>query len=302
MRTQRLTAYRSGYCCILGRPNAGKSTLLNRFCGEKVAIVTDKPQTTRDMITAMKTTPSAQIIFLDTPGLHESPKELNKIMQAAAKNAAESADMLLVIFDPREKSAREDLHLARQLAGSAKPVIAAINKIDLVDKLMLLPVMQMLADEGIADIYPVSAKTGEGVEALEQGIAAYLPEGPMLYPEDQLTDQNERFLAAEIIREKLFQYTHKEIPYSSAVIVEEYKERNEKLNAVRAVIYVERDSQRGIVIGQGGQMIKQIGQAAREELEQRFGKKFFLELNVKTRKDWTKDEKFLKEIERQYKG
>lgn len=297
-----MTAYRSGYCCILGRPNAGKSTLLNRFCGEKVAIVTDKPQTTRDMITAMKTTPAAQIIFLDTPGLHESPKELNIIMQAAAKNAAESADMLLVIFDPRDKSAREDLHLARQLAGSAKPVVAAINKIDLVNKVLLLPVMQMLADEGVAEIYPISAKTGEGVAELELGIAAHLPEGPMLYPEEQLTDQNERFLASEIIREKLFLYTHKEIPYSSAVIVEEYKERNENLNAVRAVIYVERDSQRGIVIGQGGQMIKQIGQAAREELEQRFGKKYFLELNVKTRKDWTKDEKFLKEIERQYKG
>ncbi len=297
-----MTAYRSGYCCILGRPNAGKSTLLNRLCGEKLAIVTDKPQTTRDLITAIKTTAKAQIIFLDTPGLHESPKALNRQMLAAAEQGARDADLLLVLFDPREEGARYDLQLARRLAGSGKPVIAAINKIDLVEKLTLLPVMQMLADEGIAEIYPISALTGDGLETLEEGIVAHLAEGPKLFPEEQVTDQNERFLAAEIIREKLFLFTHQEIPYASAVLVEEYKERNEKLTAVRAVIYVEKDSQRGIVIGQQGQMIKRIGQAARQELERRFGRKYFLELAVKTRKDWTTDEKFLKEIERQYKG
>lgn len=275
---------------------------MNRLCGEKVAIVTDKPQTTRDMITAIKTTKETQMVFLDTPGLHVSEKALNKKMLKAAHDAAREADLLVLLIDARGEQPEELAALARQAAGMGKPAVAAINKIDLVEKNSLLPLMKALADEGISEIYPVSALTGEGVDQLEKSIAARLPEGPPLFPEDTLTDQNERFFAAEIIREKLFMFTKQEIPYSSTVVVEEYKERSERLTAVRAVIYVEKDSQGKIVIGQGGQMIKRIGQAAREELEARFGRKYYLELNVKTRKDWTKDERFINKLERQYKG
>lgn len=297
-----MTELRSGHCCILGRPNAGKSTLMNRLCGEKVAIVTDKPQTTREMITGVKTDGRGQIVFLDTPGLHESDKPLNRQMIKAARAAARDADLLLLIFDPREEKTRGDLALAKTLGRAGTPLVAAINKIDMVDKHTLLPVMKMLADEGITEIYLISALTGEGVEELEKGIWGHLPAGPPLYPEDALTDQNERFLAAEIIREKLFMFTRQEIPYSSTVAVEEYKERPNKLIAIRATIYVEKDSQGTIVVGKGGQMIKRIGQSAREDLELRFGRKFHLELSVKTRKDWTKDEEFLKKMARQYKG
>ncbi|MBI5178284.1 MAG: GTPase Era [Nitrospinae bacterium] len=297
-----MTEFKCGYCGIVGRPNAGKSTLMNRLCGEQVAIVTDKPQTTRDMITGIKTTKEAQIIFLDTPGLHESQKALNVKMIKAAEEAAKEADLLLVLCDPTQERPDADARIAEKMVASGKPVIAAVNKIDCVAKETILPLMKMFADAGITDIYPISAATGEGVEELEKGILAKLPAGPQLFPEDQITDQNERFLASEMIREKIFLFTHLEVPYASMVSVEEYKERSEKLTAVRATIFVEKESQKGILIGQGGAMIKRIGQAARESLEQRFGRKFYLELSVKTRKDWTRDEGFLKKMDSAYKG
>jgi GTP-binding protein Era len=275
---------------------------MNLLCGEQVAIVTDKPQTTRDMITGIKTTADSQVIFLDTPGLHESDKALNKKMVAAAENAMNDADLLLLLCDPTRDDRTQDMKIAEKLLNMKKPVIVAINKIDLVQKNELLPLIQMWASAGISEIYPVSAKSGDGTAELERGIIAALPEGPQLFPDDMFTDQNERFLASEIIREKIFLFTHMEVPYASMVSVEEYKERSEALTAVRATIYVEKESQKGILIGERGAMIKRIGQAARISLEERFGRKFFLELGVKTRKDWTRDAAFLKKMDTAYKG
>jgi GTP-binding protein Era len=295
-------SFKCGYCAIVGRPNAGKSTLLNHLCGEMVAIVTEKPQTTRDAITAIKTTAEYQMIFLDTPGLHESNKALNQKMVRAAEEAAKEADLLLFLCDATQDHPTEDLAMAQKLMENKKPLLVAINKIDVIRKEFLLPVMKMWADAGIAVIIPVSAKTGEGTAELEKEIAKNLPDGPALYPEDMITDQRERFLAAEIIRSKIMLFTHMEVPYSSMVSVEEYKERSEAMTAVKAVIYVEKESQKGIVIGAGGSMIKKIGQSARQDLEKRFGRKFFLDLEVKTRKDWTKDAKFIKRHEADYKG
>ena len=296
------TNFKCGYCAIVGRPNAGKSTLLNLLCGEMVAIVTDKPQTTRDAITAIKNTKEYQIIFLDTPGLHESDKALNQKMVKAAEDAAESADLLLFLCDPTQGRQEEDLQIVSKLTAAGKPLMVAINKVDAIKKDLMLPIMKMWADAGISDVFPISAKSGYGVPELEKLIASRLPAGHALFPEDQITDQNERFLASEIIRSKILLYTHLEVPYSSMVAVEDYKERSEKLTAVTATIYVEKESQKGIVIGSGGSMIKRIGQAAREELEKRFARKFYVELKVKTRKDWTKDAEFIKRHDSAYKG
>jgi GTP-binding protein Era len=297
-----MTNFHCGYCAIVGIPNAGKSTLLNLLCGDMLAIVNDKPQTTREAITGIKTSPDHQIIFLDTPGLHKATKALNIKMVTAAEEGAENADVILLVCDPSQGKLEDELRIARKFSTGGKPIVAALNKADAIQKETLLPIIKSLADAGIADIYPISARTGEGVEELEKHIALKLPVGPALFPNDQVTDQNERFLASEIIRSKIMDFTHKEIPYSTMVSVDEYKERSEKLTAVRATIYVEKDSQKGIIIGAGGAMIKQIGQSAREELEKRFDRKFYLELNVKTRKDWTKDAEFIKKADSAYKG
>ncbi len=294
--------HKCGYCAIVGRPNAGKSTLLNLLCGDMVAVVTDKPQTTRDAITAIKTAKDHQIIFLDTPGLHQATKALNKKMVRAAEEAVESADIILFLCDPTREDYADDLRAAKKLSTPGKPLLVAINKVDAVRKESLLPIIRMWADAGMGEIFTISAKTGDGVAGLEARIAAVLPEGPALYPEDQITDQNEKFLASEIIRSKIMTFTHMEVPYSSMVSVSEYKERSDKLTAVVATIYVEKESQKGIVIGAGGFMIKRIGQAAREELEKRFSRKFYVEISVRTKKDWTKDPEFIKRKETSYKG
>ena len=262
--------------------------------------MTEKPQTTRHRISAVKTTGETQIIFLDTPGLHEANKPLNRKMMKAAKEAVGDADVLLFMSDAQEKNLDDELKWAAEFRRYKKPVIVAINKIDLIKKSDLLPLIGRWSDAGFDTIYPISAKNGEGVDELERDIVKRLPIGPQLFPDDTLTEQSERFLAAEAIREKLFRFTHKEVPYSSAVIVEEFKERSKTLTAVRAVIYVEKDSQKSIVIGENGSMIKRIGTAARLEMEERFGGKFYLDLNVKTRKDWTREEKFIKRLDEQF--
>lgn len=251
-------------------------------------------------MSAIKTTKDAQVIFLDTPGLHDSNKPLNKRMMKAATGAAGDADVLLFMTETKCKNLDDELNWAKSLLRHKKPVIVAINKIDLVNKSSILPMIRQWSDAGFDAIFPVSAKSGEGLDELERGIIERLPVGPALFPEDTLTEQNQRFLAAETIREKIFRFTQMEIPYSTAVVVDEYKDRSEKLTAVRAVIYVEKDSQKSIVIGQNGSMIKRIGTAARIEMERRFGGKFFLDLNVKTRKDWTREEKFIKRLDERF--
>lgn len=254
------------------------------------------------MITAIKTTSEYQVIFLDTPGLHESKKPLNKRMQKEARQAAEDADLLVILCDPEQRGEDEEIGITKNLRNMKKPVILAINKIDIIKKAVLLPIIEKWSNAGVDEIYPISAINGEGVEELERCIVAHMPQGPRLFPESMITSHSERFLTSEIIREKIFMFTHQEIPYSTLVEIDEFKERSESLSAVRAIIYVEKDSQKGILIGQNGSMIKKIGQAARMELEKRFDRKFYLDLGVKTKKDWTKNETFLKQFDRTRQG
>ncbi len=285
----------------MGIPNAGKSTLLNLMCGEKIAIVTHKPQTTRDRILAVKTVEKAQIIFLDTPGLHDSEKPLNKMMQRVASHAAKEADIIVMLSDPARGRTDYEIELVKNLGSLKKPIIVAINKIDSINKEKLLPLIDKWKKAGTSEIFLISALKGDGVDELESAVVSLLPKGPQLFPEDTLTEHTERFLASEIVREKVFLYCHQEIPYSIFVEIDEFKDRSESLSAVRAIVYVEKDSQKSIVIGQNGSMVKRIGTAARIEMEKRFQRKFYLELKVKTSKDWTKNETLLKRIEKAHR-
>jgi len=279
----------------LGLPNAGKSTLLNNLCGQKIAIVTPKPQTTRNRIVGIKTGETSQIIFIDTPGLHESSKTINKMMVKEAEGGISDGDVFLFISDPlRQNSAYEEEWIAK-LKERGKPIIIGINKVDKADKASLLPIIAGFANMGVETIFPISARTGEGLEELEKAIISFLPMGPKLYPDDMVMEQNERFLASEVIREYVFRLTREEVPYSCMVEIIDFKERSPRLSVVTAVIWVEKESQKGIVIGKGGDMIGAIGKAAREELEKEFDRKFYLELKVKTKKDWTKDGKTIRE-------
>ncbi|MGH8005742.1 MAG: GTPase Era [Candidatus Binatia bacterium] len=292
--------HRSGFVALVGRPNVGKSTLLNAVVGAKVAIVTPKPQTTRNRILGIKTLPQAQLIFVDTPGIHRHASSLlNQRMVEAALRALQDTDTAVFLTDAqRGMPTEEDEEIARRLSGSHLPVIVVVNKIDLVAKAMLLPIIERLAvllPE--REIVPVSAVTGENIAALLNTIIPLLPVSPPLYPSDELTDQSERVLAQEIVREQLFLHTQQEVPYATAVAVEEFSEKPEKhLLLIRAVIYVERPSQRAIIIGERGSRLRQIGQAARLQLETFFGCRVFLELFVKVAKGWTQRLGMLKEL------
>jgi len=279
----------------LGMPNAGKSTLLNFLCGQKIAIVTAKPQTTRNRIVGIKTEEDSQIIFIDTPGLHESKKAINQMMVKEAEGGIADADLFLFLSDPLHRETEYERKWIERLKEKKKPVIIALNKIDKVDKGSLLPVIEDFAKMGMENVFPVSAKTGEGVAELENHLLSLLPEGPKLYPDDMVMEQNERFIASEVIREYVFKLTRQEVPYSCMVEIVDFKERSENLSVVHAVIWVEKESQKGIVIGKGGEMIGAIGKAAREELERELERKFYLDLKVKTKKDWTKDGKSIRE-------
>lgn len=281
--------FRSGFVAILGRPNAGKSTLLNVFVGEKVAIVTPKPQTTRRRIRAIRTTDDYQMIFVDTPGLMEPRDLLNKALVNETLDAIADADVLLYVLDGTKGLTEADRFAIARAAERPIPLICAINKVDKIQKETLLPLIERVEDLAEwREIIPVSATTGDGVAELTGELAEELPEGPMLYPREQLSDLNERFRAGEIIREKLFMALGEELPYSVAVEVVSFEELDH-LNRISAKIHVERDSQKGIVIGRGGSMLKQVGRLARQELELLWQKKVFLELRVDVVKSWTKD-------------
>ena len=292
-----------GHVSLIGRPNAGKSTLLNRLIGTKLAIVSDKPQTTRNRILGVRNYPDAQVVFLDTPGIHRPLHRMNVRMVDAAVDTIHDVDVIGLVVDVGEPRGRGD-RFVLDLVNSAKtPVFLILNKIDLVKKTKLLPMMDeysKLAD--FAAIVPVSASTGDNVDRLERVIIDYLPEGERRYPEDYITDQPERFFAAEIVREKLLQLTHAEIPFSSAVIVDRFEEpdpgadRKTALLRLYCTIVVERESQKPIVVGRGGDMIKRIGTAAREELERFFGTRVYLDLHVRVRADWREDDRILGEI------
>jgi GTPase len=294
---------KAGFVSLIGRPNAGKSTLLNRLVGTKLAIVSDKPQTTRTRILGVRNYPDAQVVFLDTPGIHRPLHRMNRRMVDTAVETIREVDVLGLVMDASERHGKGDQYVVDLAKSATAPVFLILNKIDLIRKSRLLPVIDEYSRMAqFAEIVPVSAATGDNVDRLERVIIDRLPEGERLYPEDYLTDQPERFFAAEIVREKLLQFTHAEIPFSSAVIVDRFEEVPEGTDATKAVlglycsIVVDRESQKPIVIGRGGDMIKRIGTAAREELERFFGTRVFLDLHVRVKSLWREDERILGEI------
>jgi len=289
---------KSGFVGIVGRPNVGKSTLLNRVLGQKISIVSAKPQTTRFRILGIKTLPYAQMVFIDTPGVHPAGSRLNQELSRVAFQALKDSDLLLWIVEAGSDLDEDDLSLLERIKERGRPTFLLINKIDLFPKEMLLPFISRLCLLGtFAEIVPISALRGENLDRLEELILQYLPEGVPLYPESQITNQPERLLSAEFIREKVFQQTHQEIPYAVAVMVEEFKEIKEKgLVAIYATIFVEKESQKGILIGKGGEALKRIGEAARHEIENLVGSKVHLRLWVKVKKNWRKDQAALRQL------
>lgn len=292
------TSHRAGFVAVGGRSNVGKSTLVNRLVGHKVAIVTPKPQTTRRRILGIRSDADAQMIFIDTPGIHESPKLLNRRMVETARRGLAEGEIVMGVIEAGARLAPADRAFIAELRAMNRPKLLVVNKIDLVPREKLLPILDECVRElPDVEVIPVSALTGENVEELLRVLKPMLPQGPALMPEDEYTDQSERALAEEIIREKIFINLEQEIPFSTAVVVEQFTEEPaKKLIKISALIIVERDSHKGIVIGAGGRMLKQIGTAARLELEEIFGWRVFLELRVKVERDWTRNPRKLQEL------
>ncbi|MEK7291509.1 MAG: GTPase Era [Planctomycetota bacterium] len=289
--------FKSGYVAIVGKPNVGKSTLINDFLGCKLSIVTPKPQTTRKKIMGVLTKEDYQIVFYDTPGIMEPKYELQKYMVREAYDAIKDADVVLMMVESFEPPTDKDKEFLGKLSHLSIPVILAINKIDLVKKDSLIPILSAYSEQfKFAEIVPVSALNGTNLDLMLTLIAKYLPEGEPFYPEDYMTDYNERFMASEIIREKVFEFYGEEIPYSTTVDIEEFKERGEGKDFIKAIIYVERDSQKGIIIGENGKAIKRVGVIAREEIEKQSGRKVYLELWVKVMEKWRKDKSKLRKL------
>jgi GTP-binding protein Era len=290
---------RSGLVSIVGRPNAGKSTLLNRIIGTKIAIVSDKPQTTRTRILGAKNYPDGQIVFVDTPGIHRPLHRMNVRMVDAAVDTLREVDLVLLVHDASTRPGKGDEYVATLLKNIGVPVMLVLNKIDLVAKAKLLPVIDQLRRwHDFTDIVPVSAATGDGVDRLESLLLQHMPEGEPLYPEDFLTDQPERVLAAETVREKVLQHTREELPFSTAVVVDQFEEPEKRggLLKIWCTILVEQESQKPIVIGRAGDMIKRIGTEARQDLEKFFGARVFLDLRVKVKANWRDDERVLDDL------
>ncbi|MDA8215514.1 MAG: GTPase Era [Nitrospiraceae bacterium] len=288
--------FKSGYVSLTGRPNVGKSTLLNTILGEKVAIVSPKPQTTRNRIIGVKTLPDAQIVFIDTPGIHKPKHRLGELMVREARESVKEVDVILFMVEPEEPGSG-DKFIIDILKDMGKPVFLLINKVDTVKKPLVLPVIEAYSKlYPFKEIMPISALAGDGIDILIKTIVDYLPEGPKYYPDDILTDQLERFMVSEIIREKIIHQTEDEIPYSVAIEINQWSEREDGVVFIQANIYVEREGQKGIIIGKGGARLKTIGTSARLEIEKLLGTKVFLELWVKIKKDWRSSERILKEL------
>ena len=292
------SAFKSGYVAIIGRPNVGKSTLINRILGQKLCITSRRPQTTRHRILGVKTTNDAQLIYVDTPGIHISDKRaMNRYMNRTAASSIDDVDVILFVVDGMSWT-EEDEHVLERLKTSAKaPVILVINQIDkLADKEVLLPQIDKLSDEfDFTNVLPISARKGGNIKQLEQEITKLMPEGELIFPEDQLTDRSSRFLAAELVREQLFRHLGQELPYSITVEIEQFDDEN-KLYRIGAIIYVERPGQKSIVIGKKGELLKSVGRDARLEMQSLFGKKVFLRLWVKVRDGWGDNERMLKNL------
>ena len=293
-----MSGFRSGFVTIIGRPNAGKSTLLNALVGQKVAIVADKPQTTRTAIQGVLTDGEAQVVFVDTPGIHKSDSKINKRMMEAVRASLGERDALVFVVDVTKPFAEEDRQALSMLREGGPPVFLALNKIDaLKSRQHMLPLLDEYGKQyAFEELIPMSAATGEGLEIFRKAVINRMPEGPQYFPEDHVTDQPARFLVAELIREKILRLTRQEIPHSVTVLVDQWDE-TERLIKVYASILVERDGQKGIVIGAGGAMLKRIGTEAREEAESLFGIHFFLDLRVKVEKDWRQKHVFLNTLD-----
>jgi len=289
--------FRCGFAAIIGRPNVGKSTLLNRIVGQKLTITSSRPQTTRHKILGIKTSPQGQVIYVDTPGLHRAGKSaINRYMNRTAKSALADVDVVLWVIEALRWT-DEDQDILAALAMTEAPVIVVINKVDKVsDKTALLPFLDELAHKGeFTEVIPLSARSGDNVERLEAAVMSYIQEGEAFFPEDQVTDRSERFLAAELLREKLMRRLGEELPYAVTVQVEEFSEQNEVLH-IHAVIWVEKESQKAIVIGKGGEALKEIGRRARIDMEQAFGAKVFLKTWVRVKESWSEDERLLRQL------
>jgi len=287
---------KSGFVSIIGRPNSGKSTLLNRLVGDKISIVTDKPQTTRNVIRGIVTHTDGQVVFLDTPGVHKPIHKMNERMMKFVRESMAEVDLIMLIVDVTEPFGRGDAFTLELIKPVTAPKILLLNKIDQVQKKNLLPIIDRYSKLAeFKDVIPISALTGENTELLLQTVFKYLSEGPMYYPEDQISDQPARAISAEIVREKLIVLTREELPYSTAVVIDRFEEQ-EKIDRIYATIFVERDSQKGMIIGKGGSLLKQVGSEARRELEAFFERKIYLELHVKVKKDWRDDEETLRHI------
>jgi GTPase len=294
--TDQISNFKSGFAVILGAPNVGKSTLLNRLLGEKISITSRKPQTTRNKILGVFHMPNAQIVFLDTPGVHSAKDILNQRIVELALSTISDVDVVLLIADANKPYHDSDSILVKTLSDTNKPVILAINKIDRQKSLNIAPAIeQWKSVYSFKSIVPISAKFGLGMEKLLDALLDLLPPGPPFFSEDTLTDMPMKFIVSEIIREKVFRLTGEEIPYSIAVTVEKYEEKN-NLSVIHAVIHVEKNSQKGIIIGKQGQMLKKIGQDSRKDIEKLLEHPIFLNLFVRVQKNWSKDTKALRKF------
>ena len=287
--------HKSGFVAVIGRPNVGKSTLINHLIGQKIAIMSDKPQTTRNRILCVLTQPDAQIVFLDTPGVHKPLHKLGEYMANTVENTLKEVDAILFVIDVTEKFGAGERFIIDHLKATKRPVILIINKIDRVKNEDILPIIANYAAQyDFAGVVPISAKNKLNLDHILSEVKKYLPEGPEYYPEDMVTDQPERLIAAEMVREKVLELTRDEVPHAVAVDVDEMATRSKGDVYIRATIYVERDSQKGIVIGGHGSMLREIGQRARHDIEVLLGAKVYLDLWVKVRKDWRNRDAILK--------
>ena len=287
--------FKSGFAAVIGRPNVGKSTLVNSLIGQKVAIMSDKPQTTRNKILCVLTQDDAQILFIDTPGIHKPKHKLGEYMVRAAENTLREVDVILFVVDATAKKGPGEEYILERLSQVKTPVILVVNKIDLVPRPAILPIIEQYTTvRDFAAVVPVSALKAANLEPLVQEVKDRLENGPAYYPADMITDQPERLVVAELVREKVLQHTREEIPHAIAVDVEEMTQRKSEDVYIRAVIYVERESQKGIVIGAGGALLKEVGRQAREDIQNLLGSKVYLDLWVKVKKDWRNRDGILK--------
>jgi len=294
---QAETPFKAGYVAIVGEPNVGKSTLMNALLGQKISIVTRKPQTTRQRVLGILTTPVSQIIFLDTPGLLDAKYLLQETMMRSAHRALEDADVVLVLTEASASDLPDIVRVRLEPVSKGKPLLLCLNKVDTAPRDQVLPVLAGFAKSGMfREVIPVSALKKENLDDLLKTITRYLPEHPAFYPDDVVSEQPERFFVAEIIREKIFEQFQEEIPYSTAVEIREYKEREEGKTFINADIIVERNSQKGILIGKKGAALKAIGQAARKDIEEFVGRPVFLELFVKVGEKWRSKESWMKRL------